>query len=61
MTPDDFRAARKQLGLTQHQLAERLLMGAHGWQSVSAWERGERPIPGPVQVAMECLVKHGGV
>jgi len=44
------------LGLTQHGLAEALLMGAHGWQTVSAWERGKRPVPGPVIIAMEHLL-----
>lgn len=32
------------------------------WSSdVAAIREGKRPIPGPVQVAIECLVKHGGV
>ena len=30
-------------------------MGKWGFQTVGMWERGESPIPGPVQVAMECL------
>lgn len=60
MSPADFRAARKALGLTQKGLAEALRMGKHGWQSVSKWEGDnfEGSIPGPVQVAMECLLKH---
>ena len=60
MTPAEFRAARKALGLTQKGLAEALRMGKHGWQSVSKWEGDsfEGAIPGPVQVAMECLLKH---
>jgi DNA-binding transcriptional regulator YiaG len=58
MTPAELHAARKALGLTQHGLAEALHMGKHGWQSVSAWERGTRDIPGPVKVAVECLANH---
>lgn len=60
MTPAEFRAARKALGLTQKSLAEALRMGKHGWQSVSKWESDsfEGSIPGPVQVAMECLLNH---
>lgn len=58
MTPADFRAARSALGHTQHSMAEALRMGKHGWQTISAWENGRQPIPGPVSVAVECLLKH---
>jgi DNA-binding transcriptional regulator YiaG len=57
MTPADLRAARKRLGLTQHGLAEALRMGKHGWQSVSRWEQDGNTIPGPVQVAVEAMLK----
>lgn len=56
MTADDFRAARKAMGHTQHSLAEALLMGRHGWQTISAWENGKTPVPGPVRLAMRYLV-----
>lgn len=61
MTPAEFRAARKALGLTQKGLAKALRMGAHGWQSISKWESDDLTgdIPGPVTVAMECLLHHG--
>jgi len=59
MTPADFRSARNALGLTQHQMAEALQMGKHGWQTISGWENGNRPIPGPVAIAVRCLVEHG--
>lgn len=58
MTPADFRTARATLGLTQHQMAEALQMGKHGWQTISGWETGARPIPGPVAIAVRCLVEH---
>jgi transcriptional regulator with XRE-family HTH domain len=58
MTPADLRTARKALGYTQHELAEALRMGAHGWQTISAWENGKRGIPGPVQIALQCLLEH---
>lgn len=58
MTPADFRAARSSLGLTQHELAEALRMGKWGFQTVGKWERGEQPVPGPAQVALECLLNH---
>lgn len=57
MQPDALRAARKALGLTQKGLAGELRMGKWGWQSISKWEGGEVPIPGPAQVAIELLLK----
>lgn len=56
MEPADLLAARKALGLTQHGLARELRMGKSGWQSVNAWEKGRRPIPGPVQIAVEAML-----
>lgn len=56
MSPADLRTARKRLGLTQKGLASALRMGAHGWQSISKWERDGSTIPGPVQVAVESLL-----
>jgi hypothetical protein len=32
-------------------------MGKSGWQSVSRWESDGNTIPGPVQVAVEALLK----
>lgn len=55
MTAADFTAARKAMGHTQHTLAAALRMGKHGWQTISSWENGKTPIPGPVQIAMEHL------
>lgn len=59
MTPADLRTARKALGLTQKGLAKALRMGAHGWQSISKWESDANAlgVPGPVQVAIEGLLK----
>lgn len=56
MSPADFRAARKAMGHTQHTLAEALQMGRHGWQTISGWETGKTPVPGPVAVAMDHLL-----
>jgi len=52
LKPDDLRTLRKSMGHTQHTLAAALLMGDHGWKTVSEWERGVRAIPGPVQIAV---------
>ena len=66
MTPDDFRTARATLGerrglsrpLTGREMAEALRMGKHGWQTISAWENGKQQIPGPITLAIECLLNH---
>ena len=55
MTPDAFRTTRRAMGHTQHSLAIALRMGKHGWQTISSWETGKTPVPGPVAVAMEHL------
>jgi DNA-binding transcriptional regulator YiaG len=57
LTPDEFREARGRLGLTQKGIARELKMGKHAWQSVSDWERGVRPIPGPVSVAVALMLE----
>lgn len=57
MTPAELRAARRQLGLTQHGLAEVLRMGKNGWQSISRWEQDGNTVPGPAQVAVEALLR----
>lgn len=66
ITPDQLREARAALGerrglsrpVTQKELAAALEMGKHGWQTISAWENGDRPIPGPAAIAIRCLVEH---
>jgi len=60
MTIDDGAAlhtARKALGLSVNQLADRLrLSGANGGDAVREMESGKRPISGPVSVAVEGLL-----
>lgn len=57
-TPDQVRNARRQLGLTQAELAERLrLAPATGKDTVRSWESGKRPITGPAQVALEYMLR----
>lgn len=58
MTPSDLRTIRADLGLTQHALAKALRMGKWGFQTISAWEQDGNTIPGPAQVAIECLARH---
>lgn len=61
MTPDDLRTARKALGLTQNGLAEVLRMSEkNGGRSVRIWETEGNTVPGPVQVAVEFMLKAHG-
>ena len=58
MQPAELKAARKRLGMTQTQLADALrLRGKDRTRSVRSWEAGERAISGPVEVAVEALLK----
>lgn len=57
MTPAELRTARKALCLTQKGLAEALRMGTHGWQTISKWENEGSAIPGPIEIAVECLLE----
>ncbi len=54
MTPQDFRAGRKQLGLSQNALAK-LFRVSHG-RTVRRWECGERDIDRAAQDLMQWLV-----
>ena len=53
MTPEELRAARAEMGLTQEEAANKY--GA-GLRSYKNWELGERTIPGPVVVLTRYLV-----
>ena len=44
MTPDELRQMRRELGLSQTQLA--LIVGVHP-NTVACWERGDKPIGNP--------------
>lgn len=58
MTPADLRAARKSLGLSQTGLAEALrLSPSNGDRTIRLWETEGSTVPGPAQVAVECLLE----
>lgn len=61
MTPHQFRAALKALGLTYHTAATVLRMGKWGWQSVGKWARGENPIPSGVALEIEQMLESEGI
>jgi DNA (cytosine-5)-methyltransferase 1 len=60
VSPAEVTAARKRLGLSQAELAERLRMGANGERTVRRWETGETPITGPASLALEYMLKEMG-
>ncbi len=50
MTPQEFKAARSRLCLSQLELA--ILLNVGGDRAIRRWERGECLVPGPVEVLM---------
>lgn len=56
MTPEEFHAARKALGLTQRELAT--LLG-RTYQMISRYENGHSPIPEVVRLALTWLADRG--
>ena len=54
MTGKELRQIRKRLGLSQSQLAKVMETTV---TSVARWERGERPISGPVSVLVKLLLE----
>lgn len=58
MTGAEFKAARKELGLTVRDMAASLrLSEANGERIIRRWERGEVDISGPASVAVEAMLK----
>lgn len=57
MTPQEFSAARRQLGLSQAQLARVMdIRGPSGNHVISRWERGARPLPPRAAMIMQLLL-----
>jgi transcriptional regulator with XRE-family HTH domain len=54
MTGKRFKQIRTELGMTQAQLAKVLGVWAN---TVAHWDRGDKPIPGPVELAMKLLLE----
>jgi len=53
-------AARKALGMSLTAFAKALRLGKTGRDTVRAWENDSniRGVPGPVQIAVACLLQH---
>lgn len=57
-TPAKVTAAREYLGLNKAELARGLRLGeSAGRNTVGRWESGEIAVPGPVQIALEAMVR----
>ncbi len=57
MTPGQFKAARRALGLSQNAIAKAL--GVKSDRTIRRWEAGDRDVPGPAEVAVESFLRHG--
>jgi len=53
MTRDELKQSQAQLGLTNQQLADALKVSL---RAVEMWRQGARPIPGPVEVALNLML-----
>ena len=61
MTPAQFKAGRNALGLSQHEMAQKMLMGVNAWQSILRWEKGTSKVPGPAEYAIRRMMDDAGV
>lgn len=55
--PEDIKAARAELGLTQSGLAEALELANADSATVRSWENGRRNPSGPVRVALRLMLE----
>jgi transcriptional regulator with XRE-family HTH domain len=57
MTSEEFKAARKQLGMTVRQMADALrLSSTNGYRMIRRIESGETEVSGPISVAVEAML-----
>lgn len=57
MTAEEFKAARKQLGMTVRQMADALrLSTTNGYRMIRRIESGEIAVSGPISVAVEAML-----
>lgn len=57
MSPDEIKAARLELGMTQAALAEALELSNNDSATVRSWEKGRRKPIGPVRVAIRLMLE----
>jgi DNA-binding transcriptional regulator YiaG len=57
LEPNEVKAAREALGMTQQQLADALLLESkYSRDTVRTWESGRRLCPGPESIALQLMV-----
>lgn len=57
MTSEEFKAARRQLGMTVRQMADALrLSTTNGYRMIRRIESGEIAVSGPISVAVEAML-----
>jgi DNA-binding transcriptional regulator YiaG len=54
MTPEQLKARRARLGLTQTALAEKIGVT---WSTVARWETDQRPIPAIAVRLLDCMAR----
>lgn len=59
MQAEEFKSIRESLGMSQSELAEAL--GLSSSRVVRAYELGERPISGPIQLCLKYMLKFGPI
>ena len=59
MDAEQFKHARRALGMTQTELAHKVGVkpGKHMDRTVRRWEKGERKVPGSVAALVEMLLR----
>jgi DNA-binding transcriptional regulator YiaG len=53
MSPEEFKRARLELGMSQNDIAE--FLGVASDRTIRRWEEGAKDIPGPVLLVMELI------
>jgi DNA-binding transcriptional regulator YiaG len=59
MSPDEFKRARLELGMSQNDIAE--FLGVASDRTIRRWEEGDKDIPGPVLLVLELIFNVPGV
>lgn len=55
MTANEFKEARRNLGLSQRQLADEWNMGKNGERTIRRWEQGDVPV-NPIAAYCICMM-----
>lgn len=59
MTPEELTSGQHALGLSDTKFAQ--WVGVHDGSTVRKWKRGDRDIPGPVQVLVKAALESADV